>query len=43
MKLYTHTNGKKSLRPEKVPEGYEIFTCPKTFELIWRKVKLSKK
>ena len=43
MKLYTHKDGKKSIRPEVTPKGYEIFTCPKTFELIWRKVPLFNK
>lgn len=38
MKVYTHSNGTKSIWPEHIPKGWEVFMRPDTFEVVWRKI-----
>jgi hypothetical protein len=38
MKLYKHSNGKTSLFPEHIPQGWEVMLNPNTFDIVWRKI-----
>jgi uncharacterized protein YbdZ (MbtH family) len=38
MKVYTHSDGTKSIWPEHIPKGWEVFMRPDTFEVVWRKI-----
>jgi hypothetical protein len=37
MKVYTHSNGGKSIFPEHIPPGWEVLFKPDTFQVVWRK------
>jgi hypothetical protein len=39
MKLYKHSNGKTSLFPERIPQGWEVMLKPDTFEVVWRRIR----
>lgn len=38
MKLYTHSNGTRSLFPEHIPAGWEVLFKADTFQIVWRKI-----
>ena len=37
MKVYTHSNGGKSIFPEHIPAGWEVMFKPDTFQVVWRR------
>jgi hypothetical protein len=37
MKVYTHSNGSKSIFPEHIPAGWEVMFKPDTFQVVWRR------
>ena len=39
MKWYKHSNGQIHFYPEHIPKGWLVFLDPRTFEIVWRKIK----